>query len=104
MALLNSGAEIISGMPSEPDDRGDVVRTAQVVTHPDPRPVSPENGMSVTVQVVVETERGAFPHLPGAEAAQAVEESVAETLRALPQVRQVSCRVVSVWGLPAPQE
>ncbi|MFD5079510.1 hypothetical protein [Streptomyces sp. NPDC058371] len=104
MALLSSGAEVIFDSPSKPNDRGEVERTAQVVTHPVPRPPSPELGMSVTVQAVLETESGAFPRLPGGRAAQEVEESVAEALQAMPQVRRASSRLVSVWGMPASQE
>ena len=80
MALLSSGAEVIFDDPSKPNARGEVERTAQVVTHPSPRPPSPDHGMSVTVQAVLETESGAFPRLPGGAAAQEVEESVTQAL------------------------
>lgn len=103
-ALLSSGAEVISDDPSKPDDRGRVERTVEVVTHPSPRPPSPEHGVSVTVQAVLETESGAFPRLPGGTAAQEVEESVTQALQAVPRIRLESLRVVSSWGLSAPQE
>ncbi|MET7489816.1 hypothetical protein [Streptomyces sp. NPDC005538] len=104
MALLSSGAEVIFDDPSQPDARGEVERTAQVVTHPSPRPPSPDHGMSVTVQAVLETESGAFPRLPSGAAAQEVEESVTQALQAMPRIRLESLRVVSAWGLPAPRE
>lgn len=105
MALLSSGAEVIFDSPSEVNDQGEVERTAQVVTHPVPRPPSPEHGVSITVQAVLETESGTFPRLPEGAAARELEKSVAEALRVMPQVRAVaSSRVVSAWGLPAPQE
>lgn len=104
MDLLSSGAEVIFDDPSQPDARGEVERTAQVVTHPSPRPPSPEHGMSLTVQAVLETESGAFPREPGGTAAQEVEESVTQALQAMPQIRLESIRVVAAWGLPAPRE
>ncbi|MEU5193707.1 hypothetical protein AB0G86_06535 [Streptomyces scabiei] len=104
MALLSSGAEVISDDPSHPDVRGEVERIAQVVTHPSPRPPTPEHGMSLTIQAVLETENGAFPREPGGAAAQEVEEAVTQALQAMPQIRLQSIRVVSAWGLPAPQE
>lgn len=105
MAALSSVAEVIFDSPSEVNAEGEVERTAHVVTHPVPRPPSPERGVSITVQAVLETESGAFPRLPESPAAREVEESVAEALRGMPQVRVVAgSRVVSVWGLPAPQE
>ncbi|CAL9676936.1 hypothetical protein SUDANB105_07978 [Streptomyces sp. enrichment culture] len=96
MAVLSASAEIISDSQSDPDARGEVERVAHLVTHPDPRPVPAEGGMSVTVQSTLEAEGGVFRGLPGEAAAQEVERAVATALAGLPDVRQASSRVVSL--------
>ncbi|MFF8430968.1 hypothetical protein ACF07Y_38715 [Streptomyces sp. NPDC016566] len=103
VAALSGSAEIISDSASEPGKGGDVERVVHLVTHPDPRPVTAE-GVSVTVQSVLEAEGGAFSALPGPAAVQEVQQAVAGALQALPQVRQVSSRVVSAWGLPSSRQ
>lgn len=100
MTLLADEAEVIFDSQSEPDAAGQVQRVAHLVTHSAPRPVS-EQGVSVTVQTVLEAESsGAFSGLPGTAAAQEVGDAVAGAVAALPQVRQASSRVISAWGLP----
>ncbi|MEW2259801.1 hypothetical protein [Streptomyces sp. NPDC047869] len=98
---LSGSAEVIFDSPSKTGASGDVERVLHLVTHAEPRPVTGE-GVSVTVQSVLEAEGGAFSELPGPAAVQDVEQAVKGVLQELPQVRQVSSRVISAWGLPSP--
>jgi hypothetical protein len=104
MTLLSGGAEVIFDSPSQPDERGEIERVARVVSHPVPRPVAPERGAQVTVQVVLEADGAAFAGRDREAAAREVEESVARSVESVPHVRRASSRVVSLWGLPAARE
>ncbi|MFE7960568.1 hypothetical protein [Streptomyces sp. NPDC057413] len=76
----------------------------ELVTHPAPRPVPAEGGVSVTVQSTLSADGGSFNGLPGEAAAREVERVVVQALQALPHVREASSRVVSAWGLPVPRK
>ncbi|MEU5196088.1 hypothetical protein AB0G86_18860 [Streptomyces scabiei] len=104
VAVLSGSAEVISASPSHPGADGSIERVVELVIHPASRPVPAEGGVSVTVQSTLAADGGAFSGLPGEAAAQEVERDVALALRALPHVREVSSRVVSSWGLPAPRQ
>ncbi|MER5376278.1 hypothetical protein [Streptomyces sp. NPDC002553] len=104
MAVLSGSAEVISDSPSPPGDDGNIERVVELVTHPVPRPVPAEGGVSVTVQSTLAADGGAFNGLPGEAAAQEVERTVTQALQALPHVREATSRVVSAWGLPTPRQ
>ncbi|WP_146232342.1 hypothetical protein [Streptomyces sp. NWU49] len=103
-ALLGGAAEVIFDSPSEPDARGEIERVVEVVGHPVPRPVAPEHGAQVTLQVVLEADGVAFAGREEKAAAREVEEAVTRSLQSLPHIRRASSRVVSLWGLPAAPE
>ena len=104
VAVLSGSAEVISDSPSHPGADGNIERVVELVTHPAPRPVPAEGGVSVTVQSTLAADGGAFNGLPDEAAAQEVERTVTQALRAMPHVTEASSRVVSAWGLPAPRQ
>lgn len=104
MQLLSGAAEVIFGPLTQPYRAGDVSCTAQLVTHPSPRPVSDGQSALVTVQVGLEVEPGAIAGLPGAAASEQVEKAVAAAVSALPGVRGASGRLVAAVGLPLARE
>ncbi|WP_331726137.1 hypothetical protein [Streptomyces sp. NBC_00470] len=102
VALLNSHAELISDIPTGTDPRGETSRSVQLVLHDTPRPITPGQGASVTLQCVLDAEGGAFSRLPDHEAAAEVQADVEQALQQVPGVRQAQGHIVSAWGLPAP--
>ncbi|MFE9468587.1 hypothetical protein ACFYNW_34050 [Streptomyces virginiae] len=104
MQLLSGAGEVIYGPVTQPHRAGDVSCTAQLVTHPSSGPVSAGPSTSLTVQVGLEVGPGVVAGLPGAAAAEQVEQAVVAAVSALPGVRGASGRLVAAVGLPPARE
>ncbi|MFE8940962.1 hypothetical protein ACFYNX_26195 [Streptomyces sp. NPDC007872] len=104
MRLLSGVGEVIYGPVTQPHRAGDVLCTAQLVTHPSPDPMSAGQSTSLTVQVGLEVGPGALTGLPGTAAAEQVEQAVVAAVSALPGVRGASGRLVAAVGLPPTRE
>lgn len=92
---------ILYDTSTPPDERGDISRGIEVVTHQ--APAADGGGRaSVTVQAVLDVDAGVWPGLAAADAA--MEQAVTSSLVRLDGVRRVDSRVVAVAALPPPRE
>ncbi|MER6806766.1 MULTISPECIES: hypothetical protein [Streptomyces] len=103
--MPSSAVEVIFDSPSMPDAHGEVERMVEVAGRPASRPVAPERGAQVTVQVVLEADGAAFAgREKGGGGGAGGGGAVGRTLAALPHARWASSRVVPLWCLPAARE
>lgn len=101
MAVLGGAGEIIFDHRAEPDTRGDVVCTAQVVVLP-PSPVgSASKQAEVVVQSTLSADPARWPGLDEPAGAERFEAVAAAALAGLDGVHGARSRVVAVTGSPA---